>query len=172
MRQRVAIAIAMLNKPDLIIADEPTTALDVTTQAQIIDEMQQLCAESGTALIWITHDLAVISEIADRVAVMYAGSIVEMGEAAQHSRSAGASLHAGPARLGAEPQSPGRAGCRRFPARCSRPLRRPAAASRRAAPRRSETCDAVPPLSLAQRWAQPALLPSACRACEHAEAAS
>ncbi len=54
MRQRVAIAIAMLNKPDLIIADEPTTALDVTTQAQIIYEMQQLCAETGTALIWIT----------------------------------------------------------------------------------------------------------------------
>jgi peptide/nickel transport system ATP-binding protein len=83
MRQRVAIAIAMLNKPDLIIADEPTTALDVTTQAQIIYELQQLCSETGTALIWITHDLAVISEIAARVAVMYAGSIVEMGEVSQ-----------------------------------------------------------------------------------------
>jgi peptide/nickel transport system ATP-binding protein len=83
MRQRVAIAIAMLNKPDLIIADEPTTALDVTTQAQIIYELQKLCTETGTALIWITHDLAVISEIATRVAVMYAGSIVEMGEVAQ-----------------------------------------------------------------------------------------
>ena len=79
MRQRVAIAIAMLNRPDIIIADEPTTALDVTTQAQIIAEMKALCAASGTALIWITHDLAVISEIADRVAVMYAGSIVESG---------------------------------------------------------------------------------------------
>jgi peptide/nickel transport system ATP-binding protein len=79
MRQRVAIAIAMLNKPDLIIADEPTTALDVTTQAQIIYEMKALCAEVGTALIWISHDLAVISEIADRVAVMYGGSVVETG---------------------------------------------------------------------------------------------
>jgi peptide/nickel transport system ATP-binding protein len=81
MRQRVAIAIAMLNKPDIIIADEPTTALDVTTQAQIIREMRALCAANGTALIWITHDLAVVAEIADRVAVMYAGSIVETGPA-------------------------------------------------------------------------------------------
>jgi peptide/nickel transport system ATP-binding protein len=79
MRQRVAIAIAMLNKPDVIIADEPTTALDVTTQAQIVHELKELCRASGTALIWITHDLAVIAEIADRVAVMYAGSIVESG---------------------------------------------------------------------------------------------
>jgi peptide/nickel transport system ATP-binding protein len=78
-RQRVAIAIAMINKPDLIIADEPTTALDVTTQAQIIREMKSLCAASGTALVWITHDLAVVSEMADAVAIMYAGSIVEMG---------------------------------------------------------------------------------------------
>ena len=83
MRQRVAIAIAMLNKPDLIIADEPTTALDVTTQAQIIHEMKSSVRRVGTALIWITHDLAVISEIADRVAVMYAGSIVEMGTVEQ-----------------------------------------------------------------------------------------
>jgi peptide/nickel transport system ATP-binding protein len=81
MRQRVAIAIAMLNKPDVIIADEPTTALDVTTQAQIIAQMKALCAASGTALIWITHDLAVVAEIADRIAVMYAGSIVETGSA-------------------------------------------------------------------------------------------
>lgn len=79
MRQRVAIAIALLNKPDLIVADEPTTALDVTIQAQILFEMQKLCAETGTALIWITHDLAVISSLADRLAVMYAGRIVEEG---------------------------------------------------------------------------------------------
>ncbi len=79
MRQRIAIAIALLNDPDLIIADEPTTALDVTIQGQIIAEMQALQAESGTALIWITHDLAVVSELADRVAVMYAGDIVEQG---------------------------------------------------------------------------------------------
>lgn len=79
MRQRVAIAIALLNKPDLIIADEPTTALDVTIQAQILFEMQKLCAESGTALIWITHDLSVVAGLADKVAVMYAGRIVESG---------------------------------------------------------------------------------------------
>jgi peptide/nickel transport system ATP-binding protein len=79
MRQRVAIAIAFLNKPDLIIADEPTTALDVTIQAQILFEAQTLCRETGTAMIWITHDLAVVAALADRIAVMYAGRIVETG---------------------------------------------------------------------------------------------
>ena len=79
MRQRVSIAIAMLNRPDLIIADEPTTALDVTIQGQVISEMQKLCRETKTALLWITHDLAVIAGIADRVCVMYAGRIVEQG---------------------------------------------------------------------------------------------
>jgi peptide/nickel transport system ATP-binding protein len=79
MRQRVAIAIAMLNRPQLIIADEPTTALDVTIQAQILYEMQKLCRETGTALVWITHDLAVVSGLADRIAVMYAGRVVESG---------------------------------------------------------------------------------------------
>ena len=79
MRQRVAIAIALLNHPKLIIADEPTTALDVTIQAQILYEVQKLCRETGTALIWITHDLAVVSGLADRIAVMYAGRIVESG---------------------------------------------------------------------------------------------
>ncbi|MEM7529037.1 MAG: ABC transporter ATP-binding protein [Pseudomonadota bacterium] len=79
MRQRVAIAIAFLNAPDLIIADEPTTALDVTIQAQILSEAQKLCREAGTALIWITHDLAVVAGLADRIAVMYAGRIVEQG---------------------------------------------------------------------------------------------
>jgi len=80
MRQRVAIAIALLNRPDLIIADEPTTALDVTVQGQILHEMQTLVRESGVALIWITHDLAVVAGLADRVAVMYAGRIVETGD--------------------------------------------------------------------------------------------
>jgi peptide/nickel transport system ATP-binding protein len=79
MRQRVAIAIALLNDPDLIIADEPTTALDVTIQAQILHEAQKLCRDRGTALIWITHDLAVVAGLADRVCVMYAGRIVEAG---------------------------------------------------------------------------------------------
>ncbi len=79
MRQRVAIAIALLHRPALIIADEPTTALDVTVQGQILYEMQRLVREAGSALMWITHDLAVIAGLADRVAVMYAGRIVEEG---------------------------------------------------------------------------------------------
>ena len=79
MRQRVAIAIALLHRPELIVADEPTTALDVTIQAQILSEMQALAARFGTALVWITHDLSVIAGLADHVAVMYAGRIVEKG---------------------------------------------------------------------------------------------
>lgn len=79
MRQRVAIAIAMLHEPDLIIMDEPTTALDVTIQGQILALVQRLCRDRGTALIWITHDLAVVAGIADRLMVMYAGRIVEEG---------------------------------------------------------------------------------------------
>ncbi len=79
MRQRVAIAIALLNRPDLIIADEPTTALDVTIQAQILHEVQKLCRQTGTALIWITHDLAVVAGLADHLCVMYAGRMVETG---------------------------------------------------------------------------------------------
>ncbi len=80
MRQRVAIAIALINKPDLIIADEPTTALDVTIQGQILYEAQKLCRETGTALIWITHDLAVVAGLADKICVMYAGRVVERGD--------------------------------------------------------------------------------------------
>lgn len=79
MRQRVAIAIALLNKPDLIVADEPTTALDVTIQGQILYEVQKLCEETGTALIWITHDLSVVAGLADEICVMYAGRVVEHG---------------------------------------------------------------------------------------------
>ncbi|MEM8704205.1 MAG: ABC transporter ATP-binding protein [Pseudomonadota bacterium] len=79
MRQRVMIAMALANDPDLLIADEPTTALDVTIQAQILDLMRTLQQETGTALIMITHDLGVVAEIADQVAVMYAGKIVEQG---------------------------------------------------------------------------------------------
>ena len=82
MRQRVAIAIALLHRPSLILADEPTTALDVTIQAQILAEVQKLARETGTALVWVTHDLSVVASLADRVAVMYAGRIVEQGRVA------------------------------------------------------------------------------------------
>ncbi len=77
MRQRVVIAIALANKPPVIIADEPTTALDVTIQAQILDLMKEIQAETESGIILITHDLGVVAETADRVAVMYAGQIVE-----------------------------------------------------------------------------------------------
>jgi peptide/nickel transport system ATP-binding protein len=79
MRQRVVIALALCANPKLIIADEPTTALDVSIQAQIIQLLKKLCRENGTAVMLVTHDMGVIAETADRVAVMYAGRIVEIG---------------------------------------------------------------------------------------------
>ena len=83
MRQRVVIALALAANPKLIIADEPTTALDVSVQAQIIALLKRLCREHGTAVMLITHDMGVIAETADRVAVMYAGRIVEIGPVAE-----------------------------------------------------------------------------------------
>lgn len=81
MRQRVMIAIAIACDPDIIIADEPTTALDVTVQAQIVDLMTRLSSELGIAVIWISHDLGVVAGIAERVMVMYGGTVVETGTA-------------------------------------------------------------------------------------------
>lgn len=79
MRQRVVIALALAAEPELVIADEPTTALDVSVQAQIIDVLKHLCAERGTSIMLITHDMGVIAETADRVAVLYAGRLAEIG---------------------------------------------------------------------------------------------
>jgi len=87
MRQRVVIALALCAEPDLVIADEPTTALDVSVQAQVIALLKQICADRGTAVILVTHDMGVIAEAADRVAVMYAGRIVEIGPVAEVIRA-------------------------------------------------------------------------------------
>lgn len=81
--QRIMIAIALICEPEVLIADEPTTALDVTVQAQIVDLVMQLQRESGMSVIWITHDLSVIARMVDRVAVMYAGRLVELGPVAE-----------------------------------------------------------------------------------------
>lgn len=83
MRQRVVIALALAAKPKLIIADEPTTALDVSVQAQIIELLKRLAKESGSGILLVTHDMGVIAETANRVAVMYSGRIVEIGPVAE-----------------------------------------------------------------------------------------
>jgi peptide/nickel transport system ATP-binding protein len=87
MRQRIVIALALCAEPRLVVADEPTTALDVSIQAQVLQLLRSLCREQGTAMLLVTHDMGVIAETADRVAVMYAGRIVEIGAVADVIRA-------------------------------------------------------------------------------------
>ena len=101
MRQRVMIAIALSCDPKLILADEPTTALDVTIQAQILELIQRLSAEFGTAVLMITHDLGIAAGMCDRVNVMYAGRIVETGTVDELFENAADALRLGTARLAA-----------------------------------------------------------------------
>ena len=115
MRQRVMIAMALACSPDLLIADEPTTALDVTTQTQILDLMHDLREQFGMALLFISHDLGVIADIADRAVVMYAGQLVEAGTAERHLRRAVPPLHQGTARVDATPRPRELAPSRRSP---------------------------------------------------------
>ena len=111
MRQRAMIAMALACDPDLLIADEPTTALDVTIQAQILDLMRALREETGTAIMLITHDLGVVAEVCDDVVVMYAGEIVERAPVEDLLPFSAASLHHRAAGLAAAARrAPGEAG--------------------------------------------------------------
>ena len=127
MRQRVMIAIALSCDPKLILADEPTTALDVTIQAQILELIQRLSSEFGTAVLMITHDLGIAAGMCDRVNVMYAGRIVETGTVDDAVREPADAVRLGPARLAAAH--------RRRPGRPAADDRGPAAAAHRAARR-------------------------------------
>ena len=102
--QRVALAMAFLPKPKVLVLDEPTTGLDVTTQGMVLQTMGELCRTHGVAALYVTHDLAVIANIADRVAVMYAGQIAELGHRDDDLRPPHAPLHAGAARLDPPPE--------------------------------------------------------------------
>jgi peptide/nickel transport system ATP-binding protein len=163
MRQRVAIATALLNGPDVIVADEPTTALDVSIQAQILHEVQALAREEGMSLIWISHDLATVSSLADRILVMYAGRIVESGRVEEVLSCAAAPLHARPAR---QPTRDGRAGAAAaadsrhrpqpaFPCRPAAPSSRAVLGRRRSAPRRRRASNAArASRSATTRWSR------------------
>ena len=109
LRQRAMIALALAAEPALVIADEPTTALDVTVQAEMLDLLREMRAAFDLSLLLITHDLGVVAEMADRVAVMYAGRIVEHGAGARRVRGAAASVYARPAGLDAGRTAGGRA---------------------------------------------------------------
>ena len=152
MRQRVMIAIALAAEPEILMADEPTTALDVTVQAQILEVLDRLRRRRGMAVLLITHDLGIVAGRADRVAVMYAGQIVEEATTASCSRG-----RRTPTPRGCSPRSralpAGASGSRRSGAPCRRPPRgRTAAGSGRAARRRSRRAS---PCRRCCRWDRP-----------------
>ena len=147
-RQRVVVAMALACGPDILIADEPTTALDVTIQAQILDLIAELAAEEGMALILISHDLGVIAEMTDRMAVMYAGGIVESGPTAEVFRRRAHPYTEG--LFAALPSLHARAGDRlaSIPGQVPDPLQRPpGCAFAPRCPRASRACEALPPRS-------------------------
>ncbi len=150
------IARALICGPSLLIADEPTTALDVTIQGQILDLLRSLQRELGMAILFITHDLGIVAQMADRVAIMYAGRIVESGPVREIFRQPGASLYARAAGSGAAAGRLDRGRThqadRRLRARTSS-MRRPAAASIRAArsPMLPRCAAALPPVLRARR---------------------
>ena len=148
-RQRIGIARALATNPKIVIADEPVSALDVSIQAQVINLMQDLQQEFGLSYLFIAHDLSVVRHISDRIAVMYLGHIVEMGQAEEIYQPADAPLLAGAARRGAAGRSGGgRARRARLGGDVPSPLHKPSGcAFRTRCPiARPDCADEVPPL--------------------------